>query len=150
MASAMTVAGPRVYYAFGRDFPALSILSQTNAGTGTPWVALVVQGGVTSLLILTGRVDQIQQYSGFTLSLFASLAVSCVIVLRLRRSEMLRPFRAWGYPTTPLVFLAISTWTMVWAFRGRPMESSFGILTVILAGTLFYLLSGRGQATDQN
>ena len=79
---------------------------------------------VTTVIIFSGAVDQIQQYAGMTLSLFASLAVLCVVVLRFRRPDMERPFRAWGYPVTPLLFLGIMGWTMVWAARGRPLESA--------------------------
>ena len=142
-ASAMTIAGPRVYYAFGRDFPALGALARTDARTGAPSTALFLQGGVTSLIILSGRVDQIIQYAGFTLTLFASLAVSCVFVLRFRSPEMVRPFRAWGYPVTPLLFLAISVWTMFWALRGRPIESALALATVALGGLVFFALSKR-------
>ena len=123
-ASAMTIVGPRVYFAFERDFHPLQILSRRNASTGAPSTALLLQGVVTSIIIVSGRIDQIQQYSSFTLSLFASLAVSCVFVLRYRRPELSRPFRTWGYPVTPLLFLGMSGWMMFWAFWGRPFESS--------------------------
>ena len=83
------------------------------------------------------------QYAGFTLSLFASLAVSCVITLRVRRPEMPRPFRCWGYPWTPLFFLAVSSWMMVWAVRGRPWESLLSLLTVGAGGLLFSLTRWR-------
>ena len=92
---------------------------------------------------MSGRVDQIQQYAGFTLTLFASLAVSCVIVLRRRRPDLARPFRTWGYPATPLFFLAVSAWMMVWAFRGRPVESTLSLLTVAAGGVAFLLLVAR-------
>ncbi len=143
-ASAMTIAGPRVYWAFGRDVPALAGLASTGSRTGAPSNALLLQGVVTSAVILSGRVDQIQQYAGFTLSLFTSLAVSCVVVLRFRRPELARPFRTWGYPLTPLFFLSVSIWTMVWAFRGRPLESSLAMMTVAASGALFWLL-GRSR-----
>jgi len=135
-ASAMTVAGPRVYYALGKDFPPFAPLARVRAG-GAPAVALITQGVVTSILIVSGRVDQIQQYAGFTISLFASLAVSCLIVLRLKRPKMERPFRAWGYPWSPLLFLGVSTWMMYWAFQGRPVESTLSLLTVLLGGLIF-------------
>ena len=135
-ASAMTFAGPRVYYALGRDFSPFAALSRTRPG-GAPAVALVTQGVVTSVFIVSGRVDQIQQYAGFTLSLFASLAVSCVVVLRVRRPEAERPFRAVGYPVTPVLFLAVSLWMMYWAFQGRPVESALGLATVVLGGVIF-------------
>jgi APA family basic amino acid/polyamine antiporter len=144
-ASAMTIAGPRVYWAFGIDFAPLHGLAYVHPSTGAPSRALLLQGVVTSAVIVSGRVDQIQQYAGFTLILFASLAVSCVIVLRIRRPEMARPFRAWGYPLTPLLFLALSAWMMVWAFRGRPVESSLSLLTVAAGGLAFLLLSRRAR-----
>ncbi len=135
-ASAMTLAGPRVYYALGKDFTPFALLARTRR-SGAPAVALVVQGIVTSIIILSGRVDQIQQYAGFTLTLFASLAVSCVIALRVRRPDIERPFRAWGYPVSPLLFLALSLWIMYWAFQGRPVESVLSLLTVLFGGLIF-------------
>ena len=97
-------------------------------------------------MILSGRVDQIQQYVGFTLTLFACVAISCVIVLRYRRPRMERPFRAWGYPVTPLLFLSISIWTLIWNFRGRPVESVFSLATVLAGGLIFYLSASRGRS----
>ncbi len=144
-ASAMTLAGPRVYYALGKDFTPFAILARTRR-SGAPVVALVVQGIVTSIIILSGRVDQIQQYAGFTLTLFASLAVSCVIVLRVRSPELKRPFRAWGYPISPLLFLALSGWMMYWAFQGRPAESVLSLLTVLLGGFIFVLFVSRTES----
>ena len=139
----MTIAGPRVYYAFGRDFQPLRRLARVNPTTGAPSLALILQGTVTSLLVISGRVDQIQQYAGFTLSLFASLAVSCVLVLRWRRPQMERPFRAWGYPFTPILFLCVSGWMMYWAFFGRPAESTLALLTVAAGGITFFFVDRR-------
>jgi APA family basic amino acid/polyamine antiporter len=150
-ASAMTIAGPRVYWAFAVDVAlgrrgrarraAVERLAFVDPVTGAPSRALLLQGIVTSAVIVSGRVDQIQQYAGFTLTLFASLAVSCVILLRRRRPDLERPFRVWGYPFTPLLFLAVSAWMMVWAFRGRPVESTLSLLTVAAGGLAFIALS---------
>jgi APA family basic amino acid/polyamine antiporter len=141
-ASAMVIAGPRVYYAFGRDFRLLSRLSEVNLETGAPTWALLLQGLVTTLIIVCGGIDAIQQYAGFTLGLFASLAVSCVIVLRFTRSGADRPFRAWGYPITPLLFLAVMVWTMYWTLMGDyRREGLLGLATVAVAGVLFYVLA---------
>ncbi len=146
-ASAMTVAGPRVYYALGRDFPLFHIFARTGSSTGAPVSSLLLQGLVTSFMILSGRVDQIQQYIGFTLTLFSSIAISCVMVLRVRRPHMPRPFLAWGYPVTPLLFLSISIWTLIWNFRGRPLESMLALATVLVGGALFYAFVSRSTKT---
>lgn len=142
-ASAMTIAGPRVYYALGSDYRFFAFLSRTNPRTGAPVAALLVQGVVTSGILLLGRVDQIQQYSGFTLSVFASLAVSCVIIRRIRQPELPRPFRVFAYPLTPLLFLGVSIWMMFWALQGRPLESLLGLATVAFGGILFFLTHRR-------
>lgn len=140
--SAMTVAGPRVYYALGIDFHQFSFLARTRSN-GAPVTALCLQGIITSAIILAGRVDQIQQYTGFTLVLFSSLAVSCVIVLRLRDPHLERPFRAWGYPFTPVLFLSVSVWMMYWAFQGRPLESTLALMTVVAGGAVFSMTRRR-------
>jgi APA family basic amino acid/polyamine antiporter len=148
-ATAMTIAGPRVYYALGEDYSVFRFLSRTDASRGSPVAALLLQGTVTTAIIVSGSIDQIMQYAGFTLTLFASLAVSCVIVLRFRRPDMPRPFHAWGYPATPLVFLAVSVWMMFWAMRARPLESALAFLTVLAGGILFWWVTHRGSSLRQ-
>lgn len=144
-ASAMTMAGPRVYYSLGQDVATFSGLTTTNKG-GAPANALLLQGVVTTLIIVSGSVDQILSYAGFTLALMSALAVSCVIVLRIRRPDMPRPFRVWAYPLPPLFFIVISVWTMYWAFQGRPLESTLALLTVAAGGGLFLLAAAvRGR-----
>jgi APA family basic amino acid/polyamine antiporter len=144
-ASAMIIAGSRVYYAFAQDFTPLGWLARVSPKTGAPWRSLLLQAVVVSIVILTGRVDQILQYAGFTLTLFASIAVSCVIVLRYKEPDAPRPFKAWGYPFTPILFITTSVWTMVWAFRGRPVESSLAFLTAAVGGVLFWVIMRSGK-----
>jgi APA family basic amino acid/polyamine antiporter len=135
-ASAMTIAGPRVYYALGKDIKRFGSLTRTNKA-GSPSNALLLQGIVTSVIILSGSVGQILSYAGFTLALMSALAVSCVIVLRIKRPELNRPFKVWAYPLPPVFFILVSVWTMFWAFQGRPVESTLALLTVALGGGIF-------------
>jgi APA family basic amino acid/polyamine antiporter len=146
--SAMTIAGPRVSFALGHDYAPLRFLSHVGSHTHVPSTALLLQGVVISVMIALGRVDQLQQYAGFTLSLFGTLAVAAVIVLRIRRPAMERPFRTWGYPITPLIFIAASSWMMVWAARGRPVECLLGVLTVALGGALHLVARAIGGDTN--
>ena len=146
-ATAMTIIGPRVSVALGNDYPIFRFLSNVNGRRGVPTNALIVQGVVTSIIIVSGRIDQIMQYAGFTLAMFASLAVSCVIILRIKKPNMPRPFRTWGYPITPLLFLGVSAWMMFWSFQGRPMESTLGLLTAAAGGLIFYI-SGAGRSSQ--
>jgi APA family basic amino acid/polyamine antiporter len=154
-ATAMTIVGPRVSFALGRDYKAFRFLSVIRGSRGVPANALILQGLVTSIIVVSGRIDQIMQYAGFTLALFSSLAVSCVIVLRIRSPDMPRPFRTWGYPLTPILFLSVSGWMMFWAFQGRPVESTLGLLTAALGGVVFFATGtsragGRKYVQDKN
>ena len=143
-ASVMTAVGPRVYYAAGRDTAALSWLGRVDPEAGAPVRALVLQGAVTTVIIVLGTVDQIQQYAGLTLSLFATLTVGSLFVLRRRRSgRAVQTFRAFGYPFTPLLFIAVTIWMMVWAARARPLESAAALATVGLAGLMHTWLVRR-------
>jgi APA family basic amino acid/polyamine antiporter len=148
-ASAMTIAGPRVYYALGTDFKNLGWLARTKEGSSVPISALVLQGIITTVLILSARIDQIIQYAGFTLALFSSLAVSCVIVLRRRHPHLTRPFKVIAYPLTPLFFLVASGWIMAWNLIGEYwLESLLSLATVVLAALLFVGLSRLKLSSD--
>ncbi|MCZ6836746.1 MAG: amino acid permease [Planctomycetota bacterium] len=140
-ASAMTIAGPRVYFAFGSDVKFFDWLAKADKRSGAPKAALVLQGFVTTIIILSGGIAAIQQYAGFTLSLFAALAVSCVIVLRYKSPDLKRPFKAWGYPVTPLLFLILSAWMMVFALLGeRWFQAVLGLATVGISGLAFLIV----------
>jgi APA family basic amino acid/polyamine antiporter len=90
-----------------------------------------------SILILLSAFEPLIVYSGFVLVLFSGLAVAAVIVLRSRRAGLPRPFRVPLYPFTPLLFIGFSAWILVYTLWGRPVESTLGILTVLL-GLPFY------------
>jgi APA family basic amino acid/polyamine antiporter len=139
-ASAMSIAGPRVYYAMGRDIKSLAVLTRTNEA-GAPVNSLLLQGVVATVIVVSGSVDEILSYAGFTLALMSALAVSCVIVLRLRQPDLPRPFKVWAYPLPPLFFIVVSIWTMFWAFQGRPVESTLALLTVAAGGAIFFAAS---------
>ncbi|MFM1895953.1 MAG: hypothetical protein RLZZ385_1027 [Pseudomonadota bacterium] len=147
-ASAMTIAGPRVYYALGKDHSRLGFLSGTRDGSSIPVRALLLQGAITTIIILSARIDQIIQYAGFTLALFSSLAVSSVIILRIRKPELPRPFRVVGYPFTPLLFLIVSVWIMLWNLVSEYwLESLLSLATVVLAALFFAALNQRDTRT---
>jgi APA family basic amino acid/polyamine antiporter len=71
-----------------------------------------------------------------------------VIVLRVRRPEVERPFRAWGYPISPVLFLGVSGWMMFWAFQGRPVESTLSFVTVLVGGLIFALFLRRSSSNS--
>ena len=140
--SAMIVAGPRVLHVIGEDYPVFRRLSHTNAD-GIPSTAILTQSTLTIAFIATASFESILVFSGFILALNSLLTVAGIFVLRAREPKMDRPYRAWAYPVTPLVYLALTLWTLVFIVLDRPMEAGVAGL-LILAGTAMYFIAGRG------
>lgn len=142
-ASAMILAGPRVYFAMAYDGLFPRRLATIHAEYGTPAASIFFQSLWISLLVLSGSFEQLVVYSGFALVLFSALAVSSLIVLRWRRPELPRPFRVPLYPVTPLLFLGFSAWILLYTLRGRPTEALFAIATVLLGLPFYWYWRGR-------
>ena len=141
--SAMLFAGPRIVQTMGEDLPALGWLA-TRTAAGIPRRALLLQVAITLVFILKPDFQAVLVYAGFVLNLFTFLTVLGVFVLRWREPGLPRPYRAWGYPLTPLIFLALSAWTLVFIVRDKPTESLYGLATVA-CGLLVYWLARRYQ-----
>jgi APA family basic amino acid/polyamine antiporter len=139
--SAMLMAGPRIYERMGLDYPGLSVLARRTRGGG-PVVAVSLQAAVALALIATSSFGALLSYIGFTLSLVAALAVVGVLVLRRREPELPRPARTWGYPVTPLLFVALSAWMIVHALVQNPASSWAGLAT-LGAGVALHAVLGR-------
>ena len=135
--SAMVYLGPRVTQAMGEDTRALRWLASTNDG-GVPVNSVLFQMALALAFIYTSTFEQILVYAGFTLTLSMMLTVAGVFMLRRRMPDVDRPYTTWGYPATPLLFLALNAWILVYVFIDRPYESLVG-LGVIGAGILPYL-----------
>ena len=140
--SAMVMAGPRVYYAMARDGQFPAIVARVDPRFRTPLFAIVAQSVWASLLVLSGRFDQLVEYTGFAVVLFAGVAVASLFVLRRRNPHEPRPFRAWGYPVAPLVFTVASLLIVLNALWRSPITSGAGLL-VIAVGVPLYLLMRR-------
>lgn len=137
--SAMTLAGPRVLQVIGEDFHALRFLARTNTD-GIPSTAIFFQSSLALIFILTSSFESILVFAGFTLALNSFATVLGVFVLRWRRPELRRPYRTFAYPVTPLVYLALTGWTLTFVLLNRPQEGLFG-LAIIAAGLSFYALT---------
>lgn len=141
--SAMVMAGPRVYQAMGDDNRVLHILNLRSTHGG-PFNAIALQGIVAIVMILTSTFEVLLSYIGFTLSLFSGLTVLGVFVLRAKEPDLARPYRAWGYPFTPALFIILSLWMAGHILWQQPLVGLAGLGTIILGSVLYFaVLNGR-------
>lgn len=146
------LTGPRIYFAMARDGLLPEIVHRVHGRFETPANAVVVQCVWTTLLtVVTFAVsthpmaafDSLTNFVIFGGSAFYALAVGAVFVLRYKLPDLPRPYRTWGYPVTPLVYLAAFVYALYSLFAAAPKESFFG-LGLIAAGVPFFVfLNGR-------
>lgn len=137
--SAMTMAGPRVIQVIGEDFPRLKFLGKVNS-SGIPTTAIYIQSSIAILFILSSTFESILVFAGFTMALNTFVTVLGLFVVRFRHPDAQRPYKAFLYPLTPIIFLALTGWTLTFTLLMRPVEGLFS-LGVIASGLLFYFLT---------
>lgn len=137
--SAMTMAGPRVIQVIGEDFPALNALAKKNEN-GIPAIAIYIQSAIALLFIFSSTFESVLVFSGFTLALSSFTTVLGIFVLRWRQPDLPRPYRTFLFPLPPLIYLALTGWTLAFVLISRPVEGLFG-LGIIGLGLVFYFLS---------
>ena len=135
--SAMTLAGPRVYYAMARDGLFFARAAVVHTSYRTPAAAICAQAIWSSLLVLTATADALVTYTGFAIVLFSGVAVVALFVLRRKEPEAERPFRAWGYPIAPAIYAIASAFILMNGLYRAPRQTVAGAL-IIAAGIPVY------------
>jgi basic amino acid/polyamine antiporter, APA family len=135
--SAMVLTGPRVLSTMAQDYSALKVLEAKT--DKPPALALWVQLAVVLVLVLSASFESVLSYIGLTLSLFASLTVLGLIVLRVREPGLARPFRCPGYPMTPVLFLGVNAW-MIFYLAHQNHQALVGSVITIAAGLALYFV----------
>jgi basic amino acid/polyamine antiporter, APA family len=146
--SAMAWIGPRITKRMSEDLPKLRLFGRSSVN-GTPYVAVIFQLVVVTVLVATGTFQTVLIYTQFSLLLSSFLTVLGLLVLRIREPNLERPYRVWGYPFTPIIFLAITLHMMVYVVREKPKESLLGLITVI-AGLIIFFFSKEPRRTGHS
>ncbi len=142
-ASAFLLAGSRVAKTMGEDFARLKPFAAVDK-KGTPIAAILSQAGVAIFLILTSAFESVLVYVGFTLSVLTTLTVIGLLRIRQVEGKNREGYSTWFYPITPLIFLALSLWMLLYSLVNRPVQSLLGLGTV-LSGLVVYLLAGPAR-----
>ncbi len=138
--SAFIILGPRVYYSMAKDGCFFKFASKVHPVSGVPSKAIIFQGIIAIVMVLSGTFDQILTYMGFALGIFPVFAV--LSVFRLRRSCK-GVYSLPGYPIVPVVYVLFGTSILVLAFFERPVESSIAVLTVLVGIPAFIIFKKR-------
>jgi APA family basic amino acid/polyamine antiporter len=137
--SAMTWIGPRVTMTMGEDIPLLRPFSRKSRNDA-PTVAIVFQLLIADLLLLTQSFEAVLDFIQFSLAFCSFFTVLGLIKMRITHPELARPYRAWGYPVTPLIFLSVTLFMMYYLVVNRPLQSLAGV-AMMSVGLVIYFAS---------
>jgi basic amino acid/polyamine antiporter, APA family len=134
----IVLTAARIPYAMARDGLLFRFIGAVHVRWLTPANSLLVQAGIAIALTITGQYDRLYTYVVFAQFLAYALMCGAVLRLRRRRPDLPRPYRAWGYPVTPLLFIGFAVWLVINTIREDPLDSAVGA-GLILLGLPVYL-----------
>jgi basic amino acid/polyamine antiporter, APA family len=140
--SAMTIAGPRVTEAMGKDYSSLKVFSNTNR-FGMPHIAMLLQAFWSIFLVLFSNFTQIIGNIAVSLSIFTLLSIIGLFVLRQKNKGVERVFSTPGYPVTPLVFIFVTCWMIVHESIKDPMVLLYSLGTVAIGLVLYFFAAKK-------
>jgi basic amino acid/polyamine antiporter, APA family len=136
------LTSPRIYFAQARDGLFFRKFAEVHPKHQTPGFAIIAQGVWAAVLLISGSYESLLDYAMFAIWLSYGFMVAGVIVLRIKRPGLDRPYRMWGYPVTPILFLLITAWFLGNMIVTRPVPSLAG-LGLILTGVPIYFFWAR-------
>ena len=145
------LSASRVPYAMAKDGLMFKTFEKTSVNA-VPVYGVLFQGVWASILALSGSFDTLTDYVIFGSWIFYALVTSSIFVFRRKYPNAERPYKAWGYPVVPIVFLLVSGWLLVSTMINTPQQSFIGILLIILGLPVYYYLNNKAKKngiTDQ-
>ncbi|HWP24221.1 MAG TPA: amino acid permease [Candidatus Binatia bacterium] len=139
----VTMLGPRIYYAMARDGVFFKRLTYVHPKFGTPTSAIILQAIWSCLLILTNTWGTLFTYVSVVITLFSALTVGSVIVLRYKRPDLSRPYKLWGYPIVPILFVLAHLWIVWGSVTEKPKESLIGLIIVCMGIPAYLIWQAR-------
>jgi APA family basic amino acid/polyamine antiporter len=143
----MLLAGARVYYAMSRDGLFFKSVGKLDPKTDVPTNSLWMQCAWTCVLCLSGQYGNLLDYVIFAVLVFYVLTIYGLFVLRRKRPDAVRPYRAFGYPVLPALYIVMAVWICGVLLRYKPQYTWPGLILVLL-GIPVYLLWSRQGATE--
>ncbi|WP_373283922.1 APC family permease [Silvibacterium dinghuense] len=142
----LALAGARVYYAMSQDGLFFQSVGKLHPKYKTPAAGLIVQAVWTCVLCLSGSYGQLLDYTMFAQLLFYILTIGSLFVLRRKKPDAERPYRAIGYPVLPAIYIAMAAWICIVLLRYKPQYTWPGLILVLLGVPVFLFWSRRKPA----
>lgn len=136
------LSGARVPYAMAKDGLMFKSFGKLSA-TRVPVAALIFQGIWACILALSGSFDTLTDYVIFGSWIFYAFVTSSVFVFRRKYPDAERPYKAWGYPVVPVVFILVSAWLLINTVMSNPVNSLIGLLLIALGLPVYYYLTNQ-------
>jgi APA family basic amino acid/polyamine antiporter len=136
----LILGGARVIFAMAREGLFFRSCATLRAKTGSPVMALIFQGVWSCVLTLTGSYNDLLTYTTFASVLFGALTVLGLFRLRRTQPDRPRPYRCWGYPFTPALYLMIAVPFLVYVIQGDPKSTGIGLALVLSGLPVYWLL----------
>ncbi len=143
------LTGARVPYAMAKDGLMFESMGRLSEGTRVPVFALIFQGIWAALLALSGSFDTLTDYVIFGSWIFYALVTSSVFVFRKKFPNAERPYKAFGYPVVPILFLLVSGWLLITTMYNTPTQSFAGIFLILLGLPVYYYLTNRNKGKKE-
>jgi len=141
--------GPRVYYAMARDGLFFKKVGTVHPRFKTPGFAVLLQAIWASILALTGTFEQLFTFAMFAGILFWALAAAAIFTLRKKYPDLPRPYKAWGYPVVPWVFIIALSGILLNTLIRRPVESLAGVGLMVIGIPVYYIWKNRGESVSR-
>lgn len=145
----MLLAGARVYYAMSRDGLFFKAVGKLSNKSGVPTNSLWVQWAWTCLLCLSGSYGQLLDYVIFAVLIFYILTIVGLFVLRRTQPDTPRPYRAFGYPVLPALYIVMATWISVVLLRYKPQYTWPGLILVLLGVPVYLVWKRQGTVLNE-
>jgi len=142
-ANGLTLAGARVYYAMSRDGLFFKSVGKLHPRYKTPVAGLMVQAVWATLLCVSGSYSQLLDYIIFAVLVFYILTIGGLFVLRFKRPDAPRPYKALGYPALPALYIVMAAWICIVLLRYKPQYTWPGLVLVLLGIPVYFLWSRR-------
>jgi len=137
---------PRVYYAMAKDKLFFKKVAKLNPRYRTPGFALLIQAVWASVLVLSGTFEQLITFVMFAIIVFWMVTAASVFELRKKYPEMPRPYKTWGYPVIPIVFILATLGIIINTIVEQPQESLTGLAIILIGVPVYFFWQRKRKA----